>query len=179
MSKNIFIGGVSRAGKSTLSQMLKKEKYNHIPLDYFVVSLKINFPETGISDSAIINESSEKVALFLSSIIERINRRDEKFIIDSAHIMPHDIIKYLDKDKWDIYYLGYPDTTKEKKLENIRKHDSKVDWTNKLSDEQLLNVIDKLINISKKIETECKNYNIKFINTSENMDILNKINNEY
>jgi len=175
MSKNIFIGGVSRAGKSTLSQMLKKDIYNHIPLDYFVVSLKMNFPELGISDSAIINESSEKIAIFLSNITERIERRNEKFIIDSAHIMPHDIIKYFDKDKGDRYYLGYPNTTKEKKLEIIRKHDSKVDWTNKLTDEQLLDVIDKLITISAKIKKECKNYNINFIDTSESLEVLKQI----
>ena len=34
--KNIFIAGVARSGKSTLSKILKEiGDYNHIPIDYF------------------------------------------------------------------------------------------------------------------------------------------------
>ena len=111
--KNIFIGGVARSGKSTLAKRLCAEgNYNHFPLDYVTSSLKNNFPECEISSSVIMGDSSQKLALLLSTIVKIMDSKEEKFIIDSAHIMPKDIVPYLDKDKWDIYFVGYPNISK-------------------------------------------------------------------
>ena len=166
--KNVFIGGVARSGKSTLSdKLLEFSKYNHMPVDYFTSSFKHNFPECGITSNVVIDkESSSKLALFLSRVINIIDCKDEKFIIDSAHIMPKDIMKYIDLDKWDVYYVGYPNITKEEKFDIIRKYDDESDWTFKRSDEELLEILENLIELSKEIEEECLKYNIKFIDTS-------------
>ena len=103
MTKHIFIAGVAKSGKSTLAEKLCQNKnYNHIPLDYFASSLKHNFPETKITSNVIINEESSKnLSLLLSRVINIINDKDEPFIIDSAHILPKDIIKYIDRNKWN------------------------------------------------------------------------------
>ena len=95
--KNIFIAGVAKSGKSTLAKILqKKGDYNHIPLDYFASSLKRNFSNTNITSNVVIDrESSKRLALLLSRVVEIIDTTDEKFIIDSAHILPKDIINYL------------------------------------------------------------------------------------
>ncbi len=168
LKKNIFIGGVAKSGKSTFAKKLKgKDSYNHIPLDYFASSLKYNFPETGITSNVLMNkESSEKLALLLSRVIHIIEGTEEKFIIDSAHIMPSDIDKYIDKDKWEIYYLGYPNVNINEKLNIIRKYESQNAWTYKKSDTELLDVLEKLKEISKTIEKECQKLNINFIDTS-------------
>lgn len=167
--KNIFIGGVARAGKSTLAKELNKNKdYNYIPLDYFTSSLKHNFPETEITSNVVINEnSSKKLALLLSRVTSIMNDKEEKYIIDSAHILPEDIIEYLDRDKWDIYYVGYPNITPEEKLNIIRKYDDETDWTFKKTNEELLITLTNLIELSKKIEQQCINNNIKFIDKSK------------
>lgn len=168
--KNIFIGGVARSGKSTLAKQLCIGKnYNHLPLDYITASLKKNFPECNIKSNVIINETSSKLALLLSTVIEIINNNEEKYIIDSAHIMPNDIIKYLDREKWDIYFIGYTIISKEEKFELIRKYDKQTSWTNKRTDEELLDIIGQLIDISKKIEEECKQLDITYIDTSNNI----------
>ena len=170
--KNIFIGGVAKSGKSTLAEKIcKGEKYNHIPIDYFTASLKRNFPDVGIVSNVVINdETSSKLSILLSTVINIIDTKDEKFILDSAHVMPKDIIKYLDKDKWDIYFIGYPNISKEDKFSIIRKYESVDDWTYKRSDEELLDILDKLIFISKEIEKECVELGIKFIDTSLGLD---------
>lgn len=169
--KNIFIAGVARSGKSTLAKKLKESKeYNHIPLDYFTSSLKHNFPQTNIVSNVVINEESSKnLSILLSRVIEIMNNQEEKFIIDSAHILPRDIINYLDRDKWDIYFVGYPNITAEDKLAIIRKYDSEFDWTFKKSDEELLDILEQLIYLSKKIEEECKRYGITFLDTSNDI----------
>lgn len=175
--KNIFIGGVARSGKSTFSRKIKEnnKEYNHIPIDYFSSSLKHNFKETGITCNAVIDKnSSKKLSLLLSRVIKIIDLTDEKFIIDSAHILPNDIIPYLDKDKWDIYYLGYTSITSKDKLKLIRKYDGKCDWTSDKSDEELLIMIEKLIDLSKEIKQDCIDNDITFIDTSFSFNDTNK-----
>lgn len=177
--KNIFIGGVAKSGKSTLSKIICKDKnYNHIPIDYFTSSLKHNFPDLKITSNVVIDEvSSKKLSLLLSRVIDIINNTDELFIIDSAHILPEDIDKYLDRDKWDVYFLGYPNTTPKEKFNEIRKYETCNDWTRKRSDDELINTLDSLINLSKKIENDCNKLNIEFIDTSH--ELKNKINSIY
>lgn len=174
--KNIFIGGVARSGKSTLAEKLcHKLRCNHLPLDYITASLKKNFPDCNISSSVIINDTSKKLSLLLSTVTNIIDSKEEMFIIDSAHIMPGDIIKYLDRDNWDIYFVGYPNANKKDKFDIIRKYDNESDWTSRKRDKELLEIIDKLIDISKKIEEECKMYDIHFIDTSENLfDVIDE-----
>lgn len=169
--KNIFVSGVARSGKSTLAKLMKeKGNYNHIPLDYFASSLKHNFPEAKINSNVIIDpESSKRLALLLSRVIEIIDCQEEKFIIDSAHILPEDIAKYIDKDKWEIYYLGYPNIEAREKLEMIRKYDTEADWTFNKSDEELVDKLNKLIELSKHIESKCKALDIKFIDTGSDI----------
>lgn len=171
--KNIFIGGVAKSGKSRLAiKLCKKYKMNHIPIDYFASSFKHNFPDIGITSNVIIDkDSSKKLSLFISRFIEIAESNEaESFILDSAHIYPSDIIKYLDKDKWDIYYLGYPNITANEKLKEVHKYISG-GWIEKRSSEELIDTFNELINISREIQNECKKYDIEFIDTSKE-DVL-------
>ena len=172
--KNIFIGGIAKSGKSRLAiKLCEENKYNHIPVDYFASSFKHNFSEVGITSKVNIDkESSKKLALFLSRFIEIVDCQDaEKFIVDSAHIYPEDIIKYLDLEKWDIYFLGYPNMTPLQKLSEVKNY-VKDGWVESRSEEELLKIFDDLINLSNVIKMQCEKYNIRFIDTSNN-DIIN------
>ena len=179
MTKHIFIAGVAKSGKSTFAEKIcENKKYNHIPLDYFASSLKHNFKETKITSNVVIDEtSSAALALLLSRVMNIMNDKDEPFIIDSAHILPRDIIKYIDRDKWDIYYFGYPNISSQDKFDIIRKYEGKDSWTSKRTDEELLDTLTKLVSLSKKIEEECSKENITFIDTSK--DLINTIDNAY
>ena len=171
MKKNIFIAGVAKSGKSTLAEKIcKNETYNHIPLDYFASSLKHNFPETKITSNVIIEEqSSANLALLISRVMNIINDKEEPFIIDSAHILPKDIIKYIDRNKWDIYYVGYPNITPIDKFNLLRKYDKPEDWTRKRTDEVLLSTVGQLVELSKEIKKQCIENKITFIDTSNNL----------
>lgn len=164
--KNILVIGVARSGKSRFSK--KFDNYNHIPMDYITSSLKHNFKETNITSNVIIDkDSSKKLSLLLSHVINIMNDTDELFLIDSAHLYPEDIYPYIDTNKWDIYCLGYPNTTVEDKFNEIRKYDTDKDWTHKRNDEELKDIISKLIDISKEMKESCERLNINFIDTSK------------
>lgn len=172
--KNIFIGGVAKSGKSRLATYLcEKYNMNHIPIDYFASSFKHNFPNIGITSNVIINEESSKLlSLFLSRFIEIAESNDDEFfLLDSAHILPQDIIRYLNPEKWDVYYLAYPNITSEDKIQEIKKY-TIGGWTDKKSKKELLDIFNNLITISVNIEKTCMENNINFVDTS-NDDILN------
>ena len=86
--------------------------------------------------------------------------------------MPSDTINNINRDNWDIYFFGYPNINATDKLNEIRKY-IKDGWPIKKDDNELLTILEKLINISKEISDECKKYNIKFIDTS--FDLNEKI----
>lgn len=168
--KNIIIAGVAKSGKSTLCEMIcEKVKINHIPLDYFTAAMKRNFPECGIKSDVIINDTSEKLCKLINTISSIIDDSEEKFIIDSAHIMPRDIINNVNLDKWDIIFIGYPNISVDDKFSDIRKYE-RVGWTAKRTNDDLKDTIKQLINISKIIEKECHQYNIKFIDASNSFN---------
>lgn len=169
VKKNIFIGGVARAGKSTISEKICVNSiYNHFPVDYIATSFKRNFPQCGINDKVIIDNGSVNLSLFLSTVIEKMNKTNERFVIDSAHVMPKDIIQYLNREQWDIFFIGYPNILPEVKFNNIRENDSKLCWTRHFNDKDMLELTKGLIEKSKEIEKQCKKYNIRFIDTSTN-----------
>lgn len=172
--KNIFIAGVAKSGKSTVAKaLIQDRKYNHIPMDYFASSLKHNFPETKITSNVVIDrESSKNLSKLLSRVIQIMNGTDEKFILDSAHILPQDISEYLDREKWDIYFLGYPTVTAEEKLTIIRKYESENDWTYKRTDEEMLIILQKLIDLSIEIRSECERLGITFIDTGKDLNLV-------
>lgn len=176
--KNLYIGGAAKSGKSTIAEKIcQNKKYNHIPLDYFTASLKRNFPDVGIRSNVLIEgETSPKLAKLLSTVFNIIDDTEEKFIIDSAHIMPNDIVKYIDRDKWDIIYIGYPNVIAQDKFNLIRKLEHEFSWTHRRTDEELFPMIERLIEISKEIEKQCKELNITFIDTSGDInEVLNKL----
>ena len=168
-NKNIFIGGVARAGKSTIAEKISNNSiYNHFPVDYIATSFNKNFPNCGINNHVVIDSGSVNLSLFLSTVIEKMDKSNERQVIDSAHIMPRDIIKYLDKEKWIMFFVGYPNITPEEKFINIRKNDSITSWTRNFNDDEMLSLTKQLVEISQKIKSECLKYNIKFIDTSYN-----------
>lgn len=167
--KNVLLCGTAKSGKTYLAKKINKNgHYNHIPIDYFTSSFKHNFPEVGISSNVVIErESSKKLSLFLSRIIEIMDQTEEEFyILDSAHLYPSDVIKYIDREKWDVYFLGYPNTTVEEKFLQLRKY-VQDGWPSKKSDEELKEMIEKLIQVSKTIEEECAQLHIPFIDASK------------
>lgn len=167
--KNILILGTAKSGKSYLARKMNKNRdYNYIPLDYFTSSFKYNIPESGITSNVVIDKNSSKnLAKFLSRVIEIMNFVDnEKYLIDSAHLYPKDILPYIDRNKWDIYFIGYPNISVEEKFLELRKY-VHGGWPAKKNDEELKCTIQELINVSKEIKKQCEELNITFIDSSD------------
>ena len=174
--KNILILGICRTGKSTFSKMIQKEfrNYQIIEVDTIISALQKTIPNIPIG-FIYDNLKENKLPEFLNLFIQKnINKNGKKlgFIINGDSILPEDLLKYFDLNNMIIYYFVTEKLSPKQILENCRKFDSKEEWTTRRTDEELLNHFEFYKDVEKKIINDCKIYNIKCIDTSENRQII-------
>lgn len=174
--KNILILGICRTGKSTFSKMLQREfrNYQIIEVDTIISALQKTIPNIPIGfihDNLKENKLPEFLNLFIQKNINK-NGKELGFIINGDSILPEDLLKYFDLNNMIIYYFVTEKLSPKQILENCRKFDSKEEWTTRRTDEELLNHFEFYKDIEKKIINDCKKYNIKCIDTSENRQII-------
>lgn len=173
--KHIIIAGVPRAGKTTIcSKLAQSLKYQHLDMDSILISLEKAFPLTGVlhTDCWEFIETSKIFVKFMKEFSK--TRNYDKFAyrlaFDLYHITPKDYCENIDPNDCEIYFFGYPNISAEQKIKEIRKYDTKYDWTVNCNDSLLTNHITKYIEISKWLQKECKNYNLPFIDISNNRE---------
>lgn len=174
--KNILILGICRTGKSTFSKMIQKEfrNYQIIEVDTIISALQKTIPNIPIGfihDNLKENKLPEFLNLFIQKNINK-NGKELGFIINGDSILPEDLLKYFDLNNMIIYYFVTEKLSPKQILENCRKFDSKEEWTIRRTDEELLNHFEFYKDVEKKIINDCKKYNIKCIDTSENRQII-------
>jgi len=164
--KNILIIGPPRVGKSTLASLLcKKYNFNYISGDSIRNAFINIYPELGYSTKNTI----EKIEFckFIMWISDENNihlKRNIYYVIDSADISIENVKKVF-KD-FLIIGIGCKDISPNKQLENIKAHDTKLDWTYGYSDEELLEIINTTISKSKLLYNQCSLNNIPYFDTS-------------
>lgn len=174
--KNIMILGICRTGKTTFSKMIQKEFQNYqiIEVDTIISALQKTVPDVPIGfihDNLQENKLPEFLNLLIQKNINK-NGKELGFIINGDSIMPEDLIKYFDLTNMEVYYFVSEKLSPKQILENCRKYDSKEEWTARRTDAQLLKHFTFYKDIEKKIISDCKKYNIKCIDTSENRGVI-------
>ena len=166
---HIIIAGAARAGKTTLSLMLNNEGFTHYKMD----SIK-----RGICEAYNLKyDSWDEVSTVMSIIINRIiedNKTDtnflkEKYLFDIPFIYPKDL-SLINTEDTLVIFLGYAKASAAKHFLKIRNNDASNLWTSKLDDETLAKNVKENIEFSKKLERECKKYNIPYFDTSFNRE---------
>lgn len=187
--KNVYIGGVSRSGKSTLAGMLyHKLDYSVFELDTIVHSFTKIFPELGISekDKEHLDQNFAPFAYEMLKCCDKDRKYGGiKVCINGFQLSPKSIANFELVDNLIVIFLGMNGVTAEEMLENIKATQTDGDWTLKHSDEQLLKTCQKLIDRSNKIEEQCKEFGFLYFDTSKNreavlneiLDYLKKVNN--
>lgn len=180
MGKLVILGGNARSGKSTLSYMLVKKGFSRISFD--------NIHEiTRNSLDIDINELTDekKFKLFENivnmSLDETINE-DTNIVIDMYDYLPEDINRLERKNEIEIYFLAYPNCSKEQIKYNLKTYSKSTDWIAKVNDNYLLSCVDRFYDRNKMLVFECEKYNINLIDTKDGEDrnkvlseLLNKI----
>lgn len=168
---HIIIAGAARAGKTTLSLMLKEKGYVHYKMD----SIK-----RGICEAYHIKyDNWKEVSPIMSIIINRMiqdNKTDtnyklEDYVFDIPFLYPKDI-NLIDTSNTLVIFLGYSQLSYDECFNNIRKYDQDNYWTSHITDQKLMEWCHDNIEFSKFLKKECVKYKIKYFDTSYNRDTV-------
>ena len=168
--KNIYLVGVSRCGKTTTASKLQERYgYTHIIMDAVIETMNDIAPQLGIKHG---NLESEEFKAFLKSYSRNLFKYTKHNIIDLEVLSPEFARELINPDESVVIYMGYPSITPEEKMEQIREHDTRFDWTKTLPDEELLAMLEELIGKSKSLQEEAEKNGFIFIDTSFNRDTV-------
>lgn len=181
--KNILIIGCARAGKTTLSGMLKK-KYptmNLLVMDCIKNAILRNIDTNG-EDRVEFATKYERSSFHMNMIAECYNshiRSDESgygYILEGAQLLPDMIDKKIDKDKVIVVCLGLGNITAEEIFKNVRRFDTKNDWTFNVNDDDLIHWCKHWEKLNNELKKQCEIYGVKYFNTTFNrMEKLEEI----
>jgi adenylate kinase family enzyme len=171
--KNIIIVGASRSGKSTLAKKICKEfNYVYIPFDAIISTLENLYPETGLKHLDDNEEISPKFAKFIAEFTSHLDYEDINYVFDLYQLYPQDLLDNLDKSKFVILYLGYPNLSPEEKHDFVKKFAREKDWTRNTKDQEMLEILKLFIRENKKMYEECIKLDIPFFDTGSNFDLM-------
>lgn len=166
MSRTVIVAGVARAGKTTLASRLATAGFNSIPGDAIVSSFQAVYPEIGIGHEGSDRDKAKVFLPWLSAFTSRLCKLDRDYVLDTAKLLPEDAPKLMSDLNAQVVFLGFPQVGRSAKLQAIRLHpDSDKDWTIGVPDPLLLEMIDGMIGYSQKLEAQCRQYGVPFVDT--------------
>lgn len=183
--KNILIMGIGRAGKTTLSKMIKDKynSYNLIHSDSLKwAMIRAKNEEQYYRENVDIQKEFEHGEYFQRTLLELYNsliKKDTKgygYILESGQLQPKIVKEMIDFDNTIVLCLGLGNMTAEDMVNQCIKHDTEDSWTYGLSKEYLLKHARDWYNCNEMLKIECPKYGIKYIDTSKDrVKLLNEI----
>lgn len=183
--KNILIMGTGRAGKTTLSKMLK-DKYNSYnlihsdSLKWAIIRAKNE--EQYYRENVDIQKEFEHGEYFQKTLLELYNSliiKDTKgygYILESGQLHPKIVKEMIDFDNTIIICLGLGNLAKDEMVNLCIQHDKENDWTYGLEREYLEKHAEDWYNCNEMLKMECPKYGIQYIDTSKDREkILQQI----
>ena len=174
--KNIVIMGTGRAGKTTLSNMLK-DKYNQYSLihsDAIKWGLirgkgKESYYRTHIEEQKEFEHSEffQRALLEIFNSLIRGDKHNYGYILESGQLSPKIVHELIDFNNTIVVCLGLGDYTVDDIINLCRKHDTPEDWSYGLEEEKLRSHAKQWIKSNEEFKKDCSNYGIPYFDTTK------------
>lgn len=180
--------GIGRAGKTTLSEMLK-EKYNNYNLIHSDslkwAMIRAKNQEQYYRDNVDKQKEFEHGEYFQRTLLEFFNsciRNDKNhygYILESGQLSPKLVHEMVSFDETIVVCLGLGDLSADDIVELCLEHDIEKDWTFGLPKEYIKKHAINWHNSNSVLKTKCPKYNIQYYDTSKDREnVLNNIIND-
>lgn len=175
--KNIIITGIPRSGKTTLSKLIKEKypKYNIISFEAIRNGFIKSQPDLRMGNR---NSEARKEILpdYIMEFIHWNNTISTYGSIIEGDFANIKTIKELSNEDDLIICLGFNQRNIDEIISNIKKYDTKEDYTSDWTEEKIRNHFYDLVETDKYNYDYCKKNNINYYDTFENREeVLNKI----
>lgn len=185
MYKNIIIMGIGRAGKTTLSKMIKDKfnSYNLIHSDSLKWAMirakkQEGYYRKNIDDQRKFEygEYFQRTLLeFFNSLIKK-DKNQYGYILESGQLHPKIVREIVDFNNTIVVCLGLGNYSVEDIVNQCLKYDTEESWTYGLSREDLTKYAIDWYKVNEMLKEECPKYKIKYYDTSKNrIECLNNI----
>ena len=168
-----ILGGASRSGKTLLSRRAVSEKgIPYFPLDALFGGLANGVPQLDIMYDQSFTERAEKIWPVAKPLLGFFFHEERDFLIEGDSILPVQVQELASEgNKVRACFLGYSEVSKEEKIALVRMyHQGTIDWTKDISDEEMLDLVDQMIEFSKYLKEECAKYDIEYFDISHNFE---------
>ncbi len=183
--KNILIMGIGRAGKTTLSNMIKNEinSYSLIHSDCLKWAMiralgKEEYYRENVEKQKEFehSETFQRTLLnFFNSSIQNDNK-EYGYILESGQLHPKIVKEMIDFERTIVVCLGLGNLSIDDIVTLCQNHDKEEDWSYGLSRDYLKKHAKDWYHANKVLKEECPKYGIPYFDTSKNrVEILNKI----
>ena len=183
--KNILIMGIGRAGKTTLSKMIK-EKYNSYNLIHSDslkwAMIRAEDKEEYFRENVDKQKEFEHGEYFQRTLLGLFNSLISKdtnhygYILESGQLHPKIVSEMVDFENTKVICLGLGNYTAEDMVNQCLKYDTEESWTYGLSKDYLLEHAKDWYESNEMLKIECPKYGIEYIDTSKDrFQILNEI----
>ncbi len=162
-----LIGGVARSGKSIIRKKLLDEyKISGIGTDSIRYMLSNTNPELGIDDNKSCTHNGPLMWPYLDNFIyELLEYSNENFVIEGDVLLPEYLSKYIDNPNVKCCYIGYSNTSVDRKSKEIVDNRYEGDWTKEYTEKEFREFIKWSIEKSSKYKKECEKLGLKYYDT--------------
>lgn len=163
MGKVVILGGNARSGKSTLAYKLVKHGFSRISFDQLVDVLEETF------SIDLNNKDKDKSFKFfenyLNLLIKETETEDINYVVDMYDYMPKEVAKLTNLAKVEVYFLAYPDCTKEEIKYNVIHYAKPTDWIAQVNEDYLNSCVNRFYEKNRLLKEECAKYHMPLIDT--------------
>ena len=167
-----LIGGAARSGKTILTQRLFHEhRVPYFCLDAFVSTLEQAAPALGILSDESNLTRNPKLWPLLYPLLRDLAAVEPVYAFDGDALWPRGVAELIQSHPSPIRacFLGFANTTPERKLAEIRSHPDGVnDWIQKHDDDYILRFMEEMIEYSRFLEEECRVLKLPYVDVSQN-----------
>ena len=157
-----LIDGVPRAGKSTLAKKLVEK--NGIP--FVSTDMVFNMLNDTIPEFNLIEPYAErhiKFFPFFKNLMKHVQNSVKDYVIEGDIFLPSQVHELTKEYEIQACFLGFSKIT----LQEIKEHVGENDWLGDLSEADLQNLPNWIMETSRGLKDECEKYQIPYVDMIE------------
>jgi hypothetical protein len=165
-----LIGGVPRAGKSTIANsLLRARGIPYLGLDYLKMAFARTMPELEIDPDADDARTASQLWPFVEAMIVTMIENDQDYTFEGVYILPEyaDALSRAQSASVRACFVGFEHIETDRKVAELEAHRGKGDdWLAGASGDELSRFVDRTKRLSGSLRIRCETLGLRYLESS-------------